>query len=278
VTDETTEPKIPRGILYVATGASYLAEARRSAQSVKTLHPELSICVATDQGIAPDAQFDIVLPVANVPAAGDERFLARDRVAYYRKIQPLLESPFERTVFLDSDTWVAAPLDDLFQLLDQFDMLVTPAHVVYDYKFERDETPFSSVPAAFGYFNTGLFAFRKCPAVDQFLQLWMENYTQHTAQFTVNDQPAFRLTLFQNVVHFHVLPANYNIISWAPFIVPAGGKIVMLHGRNPWLQKWIGKFDGGPGPTLVGSLHWRTSFVYLGARILNWFRRKIGVW
>jgi hypothetical protein len=276
--DESTAPKVPQGVLYVATGASYLAEARRSAQSVKSLHPELPVCVVTDQGIGPDAQFDIVLPVANLPPTADEHFLARDRVAYYRKIQPLLESPFERTIFLDSDTWVAVPLDDLYQLLDQFEILVTPAHVVYDYKFERDEAPFSAIPAAFGYFNTGLLAFRKCPAVERFLQLWIENYRQHTAQFTVNDQPAFRLTLFQDVVKFHVLPAHYNIVSWVPFIVPAGGKIVMLHGRNRWLQKWVNVFKGGAGPMIVGGVSFRAVMAYQLARILHkfsgWFRSQ----
>jgi hypothetical protein len=77
-------------------------------------------------------------------------------------------------------------------------------------------------------------AFRRSEASKSFLNQWLENYRTHTACFTVNDQPAFRLTLFQGVASFHVLPTHYNIISWVPFIVPAGAHIVMLHGRNPW--------------------------------------------
>ncbi len=265
------------GVLYIATGASYLEEARRSAQSVKKHSPTLSIGVVTDQSIQPDADFDIVLDVSanTVLEEHQERYLTQDKVPYYRKILPLFQSPFQKTIFLDSDTFVAAPLDELFTLLDHFDLLVTPAHIVHDYRFEREEPPFSQIPAAFGYFNTGLIAFRKSPASDAFLHRWLHNFIQHTARFTVNDQPAFRLTLFEDIASFHVLPARYNIISWTPFIVPAGGGIVMLHGRNPWLQKWIAAFHGGPHPTLVGPLPWRASLIYQTARILNFLRRHL---
>lgn len=263
-----------QGILYIAMGAPYLEEARRSARSVKSHHADIKIAISTDQNIPPDTDFDIVLPVQPLPEnPGQERYLARDRVAYYRKILPLLDSPFNKTVFLDSDTYVAAPLTDLFTLLDQFDLLVAPAHVVYDYRFERDAAPFSAIPAAFGQFNTGLVAFRKGDSTSAFLNRWKENYFNHTAQHTVNDQPAFRLTLYQGVASFHVLPAHYNIISWVPFIVPAGGRIVMLHGRNPWLQKWVARFSGTATPTLVGPLTGLASFWYQLARVLNILRR-----
>jgi len=261
------------GVLYIATGAPYLEEARRSARSVKMLHPDLQICVVTDQVVPPDNDFDIVLDAEHENADTEERFLARDRVAYYRKILPLSRSPFEKTIFLDSDTWVAAPIDELFTLLDRFDLLTTPAHVVHDYAFEREEPPFANIPAAFGYFNTGLVAYRKGTAVDRFMRQWVANYERHTARFTVNDQPAFRLTLFEEDLKFHVLPTNYNIISWVPFIVPAGGRVVMLHGRNPWHQRWVEHFRGGAVPTIVGVISWSALFRYHAARVLYLLRR-----
>ena len=117
------------GVLYIATGASYLEEARRSAQSVKKHSPTLSIGVVTDQSIQPDADFDMVLDVSanTVLEEHQERYLTQDTVPYSRKILPLFQSPFQKTIFLDSDTFVAAPLDELFTLLDHFDLLVTPA-------------------------------------------------------------------------------------------------------------------------------------------------------
>jgi hypothetical protein len=112
-----------KGILYVATGARYVEEARSSARSVRACNPGLPICLVTDQSIEPDADFDIVRDVHETPsgtAAGPENYLALDRVAYYRKILPLVGSPFEKTLFLDTDTWVGDSLEDLFTLLDSF--------------------------------------------------------------------------------------------------------------------------------------------------------------
>jgi len=266
------EMTMEKGILYVATGARYVEEARSSARSVRACNPSLPICLVTDQPIEPDADFDIVRDVHETPsgtAAGPENYLALDRVAYYRKILPLVRSPFEKTLFLDTDTWVGDSLEDLFTLLDRFDLLVTPAHIVRDYDFEKEELPFNQIPDAFGYFNTGLIAYRRGPNLETFMRRWVENYSEHTARFTVNDQPAFRLTLFEGPASFHVLPPNYNILSWAPFIVPAGGRIVMLHGRNPWLRKWAGLFKGGARPLITGTWHWRAGLAYQAARLLN---------
>jgi len=43
------------------------------------------------------------------------------------KILPLLDSPFNRTVFLDTDTQVCSEFFELFDLLDRFDLAVAHA-------------------------------------------------------------------------------------------------------------------------------------------------------
>lgn len=263
----------PEGILYIATGSRYVEEARRSARSIKRLRPDLPVCVITDQKITADHDFDIVLDAEDVRSHNAESYLALDRAAYYRKILPLLQSPFEKTIFLDSDTYVAEPLDDLFRLLDHFDVLVTPAFVTHDYDFERSAQPFSQIPAAFGYFNTGLMAWRRSVATEAFIHRWHKNYEQHVSKHTVNDQPGLRLTLFEGGVNFHVLPTCYNTISWSPFVVPGGGGIVMLHGRNPWLQKWVHRFRTAT-PLIVGSLSLRHLLLFHAARVLYWVQRR----
>lgn len=264
------------GLLYIALGAPYLAEARRSAASAKAANPGLATAVVTDQAIGPDAEFDQVLSHEPLTPSGDERFLARDRTAYFLKILPLLRSPFERTIFLDTDTWVAGDLGPAFALLERFDLLVTPAHVVHDYAFERDEAPFCEVPEAFGYFNSGFFGFRRGEASRVFVETWQRLYEEETARFTVNDQPALRLALWrERRAGFHVLPTSYNIVSWAPFVVPGGGRVVVLHGRNPWLQRWADRFRADR-PAIVGTLNLPLLARYHLARILNAAGRMMG--
>jgi len=280
------------GVLYIALGAPYVEEAERSAASVKQSNPNLAICLITDQKVAVGTRFDIVLE-ADSPSDTDdsddgdnavqsEVFLARDRTAYYRKIQPLRRSPFERTIFLDSDTWVSGSLGGVFKLFDKFDLLTTPCFITVDYAFEANEAPFSKIPEAFGYFNTGFFGFRQSEGTDAFIDRWLHNFAEHGAKFSVNDQPAFRLSLFETDTPFHVLPTAYNTVSWAPFVIPGGGQVVVLHGRNPWLQRWAHKLKSGR-PAIVGSLSLKHLLIYhsarlcyLGQRLLRKFGFRVG--
>lgn len=270
-----------RGVFYIALGAPYLAEARRSAASAKAANPGLLTAVLTDQVIEPDADFDQVIlremrpsSVATIGKDG-ERYLALDRAAYYQKIAPLSQSPFEKTIFLDTDTWVAGSLEPVFDLLDRFDLLVTPAFVTHDYAFERTESPFSAIPEAFGYFNSGFFAYRRNPSTSRFLQTWQHLFETEVAHLTVNDQPALRLALFrEREATFHVIPTCYNTITWSPFVIPGGGRAVVLHGRNPWLQKWAHHFQSGT-PVIIGSLRPTLLFRYHLSRLLYLIQRRL---
>ncbi|MGV3658727.1 MAG: putative nucleotide-diphospho-sugar transferase [Prosthecobacter sp.] len=261
-----------RGFLYTAFGSRYLAEARVSAKSVKKADPGAKICVVTDQTLEPDAEFDIVLPIT--PPGEVETYAPLDTGAYYRKIPQYARSPFDRTVYLDSDTYVTAPLTDLFDLLERYDMLVThDGSAEVNYAFEQTHPPFVQIPKAFGAFNTGVIAFRKTPATQQFFQRWQQNYEEHVRPHTTNDQPAFRLSLFQSDLRYHVLPGTYNWFSWVRNIIPSGGRVVVMHGRNHWLFKWAGQFNAET-TTLVGFPSLKLLVLTNVARVLHKLANK----
>ena len=259
------------GFLYVAIGEKYVDEARHSAKSLKRASSDAKICIATDQELEPDEDFDVVIGVEPKGEKSDQ-YMALDSCPYYQKLYPLMESPFQKTVFLDTDTWIIEPLEDLFALLDSYDVLVTPVDQFYDYAFEHEEEPFSKIPKAFGYFNTGLFAYRKGDRTTHFLQEWARNFEQHVSRHTVNDQPAMRLALYECDIRHHVLPSCYNTQDWVPFVIPSGGSIAMLHGRNPWLQRWSHHLNA-KRITLVGNLSFKHLFLYQAARILYAIQR-----
>ncbi len=261
-----------RGFLYTAFGAKYVAEARISARSVKRADPDAKICVVTDQAMQPDAEFDIVLPIT--AAATNETYAALDSGAYYRKIEQFARSPFDRTIYLDSDTYVTAPLTEVFDLLERYDLLVTPdGNAEVNYRFEQTEAPFTSIPKAFGAFNTGVFAFRKSDAALGFLRRWQQNHEAHVRQHTTNDQPGFRLSLYQSDVRYHVLPVTYNWFAWIPYFIPSGGRVMVMHGRNPWLFRWAKHFDA-PTATIVGRTSWKHQWMVRVARVLHWLSRR----
>ncbi|MGV3663495.1 MAG: hypothetical protein ACO1TE_25210 [Prosthecobacter sp.] len=240
---------------------------------MKRVSPGVKTAIVTDQSVVNRDVFDQV-----ISHRGDEgeaaAFAQKDRGNYFHKISLMALSPFERTIFLDTDTYVARPLEGLFALLDRYDMLVTPSsNAEVDFEFERTHAPFSSIPKELGDFNTGVLAYRWSDAMRQFFQDWAANFDTHGRHLTSNDQPAFRLTLFQSSLRYHTLAPIYNWVSWIPNFIPSGGGVVVLHGRNPWLQKWVRRLDADV-PTIVGSTSWRHQMVHFGSRLLYWLQRK----
>jgi hypothetical protein len=264
------------GFLYLAVGPSCLQEAITSATSLRRCDPAARICLVTDQSLQADRLFDLVLsPQACDVQRGEERYAKADRWSWYRKIHVWAASPFDKTVCLDSDTYITEPLTELFDLLDHFDALVTPDCVMSNYAFELNAAPFNMIPQAFGCFNTGVFAFRRSAEMTQFFERYWQNFRDHVQQHTVNDQPALRLTLYESRIRFLVLSSIYNCISWKPFSVPGWGGVVVLHGRNPWLQRWAKHFSSQL-PVVVGFPSWRLTSLHFMARFLYWLQRKLG--
>ena len=92
------------GVVYFALGERYLAEAALSAASVRQHMPGLRTAIFCD-GQVPAALFDMRDRL--VPGLPMKR----------QKMQALLRSPFERTLYLDTDTLIADPVWELFDLL-----------------------------------------------------------------------------------------------------------------------------------------------------------------
>src|SRR5215216_6245967 len=105
------------GIVYVATGKKYIEEATLSASSVKRWMPGVPITVFTDQSSAGSC-FDTVVPVTS---CGDG---FKDKVLF------MAQSPYDRTLFLDTDTYLCGSVQELFDLLGHFDLAMAHDHLV----------------------------------------------------------------------------------------------------------------------------------------------------
>jgi hypothetical protein len=149
------------GCCYVANTNGYLDEAMQSLASLRAHMPNVSVSVVAPRELfRPGAPVDhwIRLPsVRNGPIVKTAARLA----------------PYDRVLFLDTDTYVAGDFTDVFNILDAFDLAV--AHEPtrgWDY-----ETPAAK---AFCELNTGVIAFRKNEEVHAFFSLWEKNTTQCT--------------------------------------------------------------------------------------------------
>lgn len=147
---------------------------------------------------------------------------------YLDKISNIRQSPFERTIFLDTDTFVIDELAHLVRLLDRYDLAV--AHAAGYRGFPDPE-----VPTAFYELNTGVIAWRSNERTAAFLANWQETYlgwlsNEPFRAARTTDQSAFRHSAWKHEVRLVVLGPEYNFRSIFPATVV--DRVRVIHGRH----------------------------------------------
>ena len=237
-----------RGILYLASGAVCRAEAVVSARSVKAAWPGIAIAIVTDDRVEADC-FD---RVEIVPAENDNLI----------KVRYLAQSPFERTILLDADTYCLAPFPEVFDLLDRFDLAAAHEAGRFATRWVDGSEQFiraPDVPECFPELNTGVLAFRRQANVLKLIERWLALAEEARAAPVphTKDQPAFRRAIYESDVRVAVLPPEYNFRLICPGF--ARGLIKLIHGR--WTY---GRLDGTPEEVLAALA--RTFNANLGPR------------
>jgi len=212
-----------RGVIYVATGRKFVDEALISICSVKKHMPDLSISLFTDRR-------ELVL---SPPVGIDSVFLLQDVTRSCRdKIKPLADSPYDKTLFLDSDTYLCEPVYELFEMLDRFDIALAQAP-------DRCQYDLPSLPDCFTELNSGVIAFRKSTQVSDLLIQWEETFMQmlDVDSKSYRDQHSLRDSLYRSTIQFFVLPPEYNFRTICPNFAGKNCKVKIIHGRHADLEK-----------------------------------------
>lgn len=214
------QPAAPAGILYSASGEQFIAEALRSARSSLRHNDLPHLLYASGEVREEDPRLSVVqFEPGRHPFA--------DRIANMRR------SPFERTLYLDSDTYVVDEVAPLLSLLDHYD--VAAAYAPYCALDDPE------VPSAFYEFNAGVVAWRASDRVAEFLRSWQETYlawlsaepfpgTSVVSRSGRGDQPAFRHCAWQHGIRLFVLPPEYNFRYMHPTTLRELVRII--HGRH----------------------------------------------
>lgn len=213
------------GILYVATGPRYVEEAERSLESVRCHMPGVSAVLWTDcpSGLQ-ESLFQDINSISNPTRS------------FFDKIDPLCSTPFDKTIFLDTDTIVVADISDLFQLLDRTQLAFAHGPVRASPSFVIDD-----VPKSFSEPNTGVMAYRSDREVKSFFRAWAREYVKQLEMPSppAHDQPAFRRVLFQSSLSYTVLPSEYNLRTIFPMFIGGNSEPKVLHGRGRSLNRAI---------------------------------------
>jgi hypothetical protein len=198
------------GILYFAKGNEFVSEARLSAKRTKD-HMDCPITLVTNSEIDPDYIDNVIID--------NREFSKAD------KPRCLLKSPYEKTIFLDSDIWLEDSISELFDILSRFDLaLVKDPMEGHIYHMEYTH-PIDGVPKAFPEYNTGVLAFRKSSDVEDLFEEW----NHRCGPDTDRDQLPFRSALYHSTVRFTSLRTEYNCMYRAHNAL--NGPVKVFHGQ-----------------------------------------------
>ena len=188
----TDRSNASKGVVYVAVGEVYTNMAIASSISLKRHNPDLAVHLFTDQeGIK----------VESIESYGSiENPHRRSKVDY------ISASPFDLTLYLDSDTFVLENLHGMFNILERFDLAIAHAHkrnIV-----ATTETWTVQLPYAFPQLNSGVILFRRNELTQQLLSDWARAY--HESGFK-KDQVTLRQLIWLSEARIYILPPEYNI-------------------------------------------------------------------
>jgi len=229
------------GVLYIASGEEYITEARHSAKSVLD-YTDVPVALLTDTPVD-ESVFDHIIRDENVAAHhGDAG-------------QHLSKSPFDRTLYLDTDTYVTADISELFTLLDRFG--VAAAHAPYrnvaPEAFSKNvNEALPDIPTAFPEYNRGVIAFDDSEETNAFLDSYRRIFRHHFEEYDIShDQVALRQALYQSNVRIATLPPEYNYRLTGPGY--AQQRVKILHGRHPNLDQISTELNRSTTPR---ATHW----------------------
>ncbi len=228
-----------KGILFIAIGEQWQHEAALSASIVKKYMPSLPITVFTDQHFYSPFVDNVCL--------------------VQREMNPLLTkticmnlSPYDYTLFLDTDITLCENIEDIFLLLDRFDLAVP--HAPYRLENMGLSIPLpgflsEDVPASFPGMNTGMLLFKHSEKIQNFFLSWREYHQQLCSLIPgAPNQPAFRTSLYRSDLRFAIIPEEYHCRFIYPFKVC--GKVKVLHGRHPDIEFVINQLNSSALPRI----------------------------
>lgn len=206
---------LEKGYIYVANKRKFINEALVSSKSLRRFTTCPIAIIVTNDLVDEDLKnsFDIV-------KVSDEI----QKHTYLSKIIGMQETPFQRTVFLDSDTFVTTNIDELFDILDIVDIATTQEYKKHTYYLENIKYR-NILPE----FNSGVIVYKKSPVMNQLIEDWFSICTDLNLEI---DMPGLREAILKNIerIRFSILPEEYNSHGYKTMIM-LNGYVKVIHER-----------------------------------------------
>ncbi|MGB0658678.1 MAG: putative nucleotide-diphospho-sugar transferase [Mangrovicoccus sp.] len=178
------------GFVLACTGAKYTTAALQCARTLKETNPGFAVDIFTDQEID-SPHIDQVHELTD---------------SWFRpKFESLINSRFDRTIYIDADTYVVADLSDVFWLLGKHDIAACHA-AGRNQGFARIHWHYP-LPNAFPQINGGMMGVRRSEATQRLFKSIVEGMKRDNSG---GDQPIIREMLWESDLRLAILPPEYN--------------------------------------------------------------------
>jgi len=202
-----------KGVIYIVVGKiRYLQECIFSASSLKKHCPDIPITLFTDKSDVKEKCFDEIKLIKND-----------------------INSPYNYTLFLDSDTKVRQPIYEMFELLDENHLAIAASP-----QYDRSRFPAKLISYADTHpdnaYNTGVILYKKSDEVESFFTKWLEAVMQE-------DSSLMRAGYLCDQYYFNGLVANKIHLEYGVKLGFIDNRI--YNARHPmiWHLQRIGEMD-----------------------------------
>jgi len=189
-----------KGILYIAFKDAFIKEALLSAESIKRYMPDIPIALFTNQEI--ESPFIDIVELVKIKHARS-------------KVDLVAETPFQNTIYLDSDTLIVRDISDMFDILDRFDVGFNHDYARKREKYSKTIPEYAEIPYSFSEVNGGIMTYNNSHRTKDFLKLWKEYFYKYFHKTNGWDQVSLRIALWKSEAKIHHFPFEYNIRSHA---------------------------------------------------------------
>ncbi len=199
------------GVIYCAFGEIHLKRALISAASFRKHNPDIQCGIVTDKKTNKTHWDHVIINKSECP---------NEALRMIHKIETLILSPYEYTLYLDTDTFILDRTDELFALLKKYDLAICHGHNrLLRYKMQHGLDEFSGlinppvtidIPYSFSPLQGGVIVFKKNKDVIAFLEKLKTDFLEKNY---FDDQAIIRKLLWEHDLKIYILPPEYNTNS-----------------------------------------------------------------
>lgn len=224
-----------RGMVYACSHAAWLRETVNSAASCRRHMPDLRRQLFIERPLYEASEFDLKATFDDVIVLNSLRHKHRPR------FEASLMTELDEAIFIDGDTLILAPLYEVFDLLEYFDIAATlapqstnrPALQLGVYE------TLPKVSEAQREWNTGFILARIDDNFRELVNRWSEFFQRSRAKGIEWDQASFRIALTTSRLRVAALPENYNFRANIPRFANGAVKVLHAHGDLPAIAAYI---------------------------------------